>query len=155
MINMSILKKTTYSLLVFFSSCGMKIKDTCIVSISLSGTSLNYEIKNLEPEIKYIPMSYHKTKSNDTIIFEAYFKSPLLDRNAFVIPKMYQLLPDSSIAGKLKISDSLKANFKYFFRVFTKEPKTYMLENGIKVMSELTFIRYEKCCSQLIKAEWQ
>lgn len=100
-------------------------------------------------------MNYRIRKSNDTIILEAYYKSSLIDYNKFIVPQM-QLLPmGSSLEGTVNISDKLKADYNYFFRIFDEDPQTYMSENGINVMSELTFIRYENSSSQLIKANWK
>jgi len=142
-------------MLVFFSSCGMQTQDEYTATIFLSGTSLYYEIKNLDHVSKFVPKSYNNTKSNDTIIFEAYFKSPAIEYNQFGVPKMHNLLPDSSIVGQVKVSDTLRSKFHYFFRVFNKDSKVYFKEKKINAIAELDFIQYEKDCSRLIKAEWK
>lgn len=152
---MGVFKKIAYLIFVFAISCGMKPHQKNLILISLSGASLNYEIKNIGSEKIFIPMNYRIRKSNDTIILEAYYKSSLIDYNKFIVPQM-QLLPmGSSLEGTVNISDKLKADYNYFFRIFDEDPQTYMSENGINVMSELTFIRYENSSSQLIKANWK
>jgi hypothetical protein len=130
-------------------------KYSAYVSINNSSKYIEYKVVNNSQSTVFIPETFSPRVNKDSILFEAYDKSDLINYNQFMIPKMKIITSDSSIIEGFSIDylDSLTINrSNYYLRIFDEDFEIYLQKKKIETYSEKTFLIFEKEHSLIVAA---
>ncbi|KOY87246.1 hypothetical protein AD998_14780 [bacterium 336/3] len=145
--------------MAFWVSPNIQNKDCCEIYLMERKKNFQYKIINNCSEDIFIPseLSIDADKSiNDTIIFEAYLKTKLLEYCGRGFKPFIKIESNKIFIGKYECYPRRKANFTFIFRIFTKDIKSHFwqkYELKLEDISVEIFTYFENCYSYLVRVQ--